>query len=126
MILRETILKCSDNSGAKLLKCISVRGGFRRNSANLGDAITAVVRTVDYKKKLLKKSIYSAVIIATKQPTPRLDGSFIKFDNNRAIILDKGNKFIGTKILGPVPKEIRGGHKEVKYKTLLSFAQEIV
>jgi large subunit ribosomal protein L14 len=94
MILRETILKCADNSGALALKCINPRGGFRRSAAVLGNPVTVVVRQVEYKKKLLKKSIYTGLIVATKQPTRRLDGSYLRSDNNRCLILDEASKFM--------------------------------
>ena len=123
MIIPESVLHVSDNSGARIVKCIRVLGGSFRQAAVLGNPIRVCIRSIDLKKKLLKKSIYTGLIVATRKSVRRLDGTYFRSDRNRCLIMSReGDKFLGTRVDGPIPREIRGGHNEVKYKQIISYA----
>jgi large subunit ribosomal protein L14 len=123
MIQRESLLKCVDNSGAAIVKCIYVQGGSRVRFAKLGNYIKCSVQEFEFKKKVAKKQVYGGLIVGTKVKTRRLDGTFIKSDNNRCVLMAKdADKFLGTRVSGPIPREIRGGSNEIKYKQLIGYA----
>ena len=111
MIQQQTILKVSDNSGAKTVKCIKVLGGFKRNFAYVGDVITVSVQQLrnrfKFTSKVQKGEIYKALIIKTKKKTKKKDGSFISFSVNSVSLINKQGNPVGTRIIGPVPKKIK-------------------
>lgn len=111
MIQPQTILKIVDNSGAKTIKCIKVLGGYKKKVAFIGDIIIASVQELRNKYKINSKvkkgEVVSALILRTKKNKKRKDGTFFSFDNNCAILINKSDKPLGTRIFGSVPKEFR-------------------
>lgn len=107
MIQMETVIKSADNSGAKFIKCIKVLGGLKRRTATLGDRILVSIRYLKNNKKLNKRDVYSAVVVGTTKPRRRIDGTQVKFDRNRAVLLNDQFKFLGTRIYGVVAKEAK-------------------
>ena len=122
MIQQETRLQVADNTGAKEIQCIKVLGGSRRRFAGLGDVIVCSVKSVIPGSDLKKKTIVKAVIVRTKQPTRRSDGSYIKFDTNAAVIIDNDKNPRGTRIFGAVARELR----ELNFMKIVSLASEVV
>lgn len=123
MIQQETKLMTTDNSGARQLLCIRVLGGSRRRYARVGDIIVASVKTANPAGGVKRKSVVKAVIVRTKSPIHRSDGSSIKFDDNAAVILAEDLKSPrGTRIFGPVPRELR----EQGYSRIISLAPEVL
>ena len=122
MIQPQTKLKIADNSGAKIVQCIKVLGGSRRRYARLGDIIVAVVKEAEPRKVVKKHEVVKAVIVRQKRPFRRKDGSYISFDDNAVVILDKGKQPKGTRILGPVPREL----KEKGYQQIVGLATEVI
>ena len=107
MIQMQTILKSADNSGARRVMCIKVLGGSHRRFASVGDVIKVAVKDALPKAKVKKGEVQRAIIVRTKKPLIREDGTSIKFDSNAAVLLDKQNEPIGTRIFGPVTRELR-------------------
>jgi len=124
MIYKETILKNADNSGINWSKCIQVKGTCNKKIGRLGDMILICVFRMSVKKKIKKKK-YWAVISAVSGFTKRLDGSFVRFFKNKILLLSEQFKFLGTRVYGPIPKEIRLGQKEVLYKKIISYTWTI-
>ena len=122
MIQQETRLQVADNTGAKEIMCIKVLGGSRRRFAGLGDIIVCSVKSVIPGSDLKKKTIVKAVIVRTKQPTRRADGSYIKFDSNAAVIIDNDKNPRGTRIFGAVARELR----ERNFMKIVSLANEVI
>lgn len=122
MIQAETRLQVADNTGAREIMCIKVLGGSRRRTAGLGDIIVCSVKSVIPGSDIKKKTIVQAVIVRTKQPTRRPDGSYIKFDSNAAVIIDKDKNPRGTRIFGAVARELR----EKNYMKIISLASEVI
>jgi len=123
MIQEETLLKIADNSGAKIVRCFRVLGGSRKRYARVGDRIVASVRSAEPRKQVKKKDIVQAVIVRTKAPIRRKDGTYVRFDENAAVIVDKDkNDPRGTRIFGPIPREL----KEKGYDKIASMASEVV
>lgn len=122
MIQQETRLNVADNTGAKELMCIKVLGGSRRRYAGLGDIIICSVKGVIPGSDVKKKAVVRAVVVRTKQPTRREDGSYIRFDSNAAVIVDKDGNPRGTRIFGAVARELR--HK--KFMKIVSMANEVI
>lgn len=122
MIQQETRLTVSDNSGAKSILCIRVLGGTRRRYARVGDIIVATVKDASPTGNVKKKSVVKAVIVRTKQPIVRKDGSTIKFDDNAAVIVGDDKQPRATRIFGPVPRELR----EMGYSRIISLAPEVL
>jgi large subunit ribosomal protein L14 len=123
MIQQETRLMTADNSGARQLLCIRVLGGSRRRYARVGDIIVATVKTANPTGGVKRKSVVKAVIVRTRSPIRRADGSSIKFDDNAAVILAEDLKSPrGTRIFGPVPRELR----EMGYSRIISLAPEVL
>ena len=123
MIQAETKLKVADNSGAKVIKCFKVLGGNRKRYAVLGDVIVASVKEAVPHGMVAKKEIVQAVIVRQRQGFQRRDGSVIKFDDNAAVIITKENKEPkGTRIFGPVARELR----EHGYNKIISLAPEVL
>jgi len=115
-------LKVADNSGAKKLQVIRVLGGYRKGSAGIGDVVTATVKEAVPRAAVKKSDIVHAVIVRTRKETRRSDGSYIRFDENAAVILEAKKEPKGGRIFGPIPREI----KEKGYDTIASLAPEIV
>jgi large subunit ribosomal protein L14 len=122
MIQAQTYLKVADNSGAKEIQCIKVLGGSRRVTANIGDVIVASVKTATPGGVVKKKEVVRAVIVRSEKGIRRKDGSYIKFDDNAAVIIDNMKQPKGTRIFGPVARELR----EKEYMKIISLAPEVL
>ena len=123
MIQQESRLIATDNSGARSLLCIRVLGGSRRRYARVGDIIVASVKTANPSGAVKRKSLVRAVIVRTRSPLRRSDGSVIRFDDNAAVVLDEDNRNPkGTRIFGPIPRELR----ELGYAKIISLAPEVL
>jgi large subunit ribosomal protein L14 len=122
MIQMQTILEVADNSGAKKIQCIKVLGGSRRRYAKIGDLIIASVKEATPDGTVKKKDVVRAVIVRTAKEQRRADGSYIKFDQNAAVLLSPQNEPIGTRIFGPVARELR----EKAYMRIISLAPEVL
>ena len=122
MIQMETRLAVADNTGAKELKCIKVLGGSRRRFARVGDVIVCSVRAVAPGSDVKKGTVVRAVIVRTKKPTRRSDGSYVRFDSNAAVIIDNDRNPKGTRIFGAVARELR----DLKFMKIVSLAMEVV
>ena len=122
MIQMQTILESADNSGAKRLMCIKVLGGSHRKFARLGDVIKVTVKDAIPKGKVKKGEVYSAVIVRTKKGVRRPDGSSIRFDTNAAVLLDNKLEPLGTRIFGPVTRELR----VLTFMKIVSLAPEVL
>lgn len=123
MIQQESKLIASDNSGARQLLCIRVLGGSGRRYAGVGDIIVATVKTANPAGAVKRKSVVKAVVVRTQNPILRKDGSSIKFDDNAAVVLAEDNKTPrGTRIFGPVPRELR----DRGFQRIISLAPEVL
>lgn len=123
MIQHRTMLKVADNAGAKKLQCIRVLGGYKKHYARLGDIITATVKEAVPYSIVKKGDVVHAVIVRTKKETRRHDGSYVRFDDNAAIIIDKETKELrGTRIFGPVARELR----DKGFTKIISLAPEVL
>ena len=122
MIQPQTRLKVADNSGAKQIMCINVLGGTRRRYARIGDIIVASVKVAIPNAPVKKKEVVRAVIVRTVKPQRRPDGSYIRFDENAAVILTDKNEPRGTRIFGPVARELR----EKNFMKIVSLAPEVL
>ena len=122
MIQLQSILNAADNSGAKTLMCIKVLGGTRRRYATVGDVIKVSVRDAIPRGKVKKGEVYDAVIVRTRRGVRRSDGSLIKFDGNAAVLLSNKLEPIGTRIFGPVTRELR----TVQFMKIISLAPEVL
>jgi large subunit ribosomal protein L14 len=122
MIQLRSILKPADNTGAKKLRTIHVHGGSKRRFGRIGDIITAVVDQADPNGMVKDSEIVRAIIVRTKKETKRKDGSYVRFDDNAAVIIDKNGNPLGTRIFGPVAREI----KEAGYSKIASLAPEVL
>ncbi|NMB34352.1 MAG: 50S ribosomal protein L14 [Clostridium sp.] len=122
MIQTQSILKVADNSGAKRLFCIKVLGGSKRKYANIGDVIVASVREATPGGVVKKGEIVRCVIVRTKKGVRRVDGTYIKFDENAAVIIKEDKNPRGTRIFGPVGRELR----DKEYMKILSLAPEVL
>jgi large subunit ribosomal protein L14 len=122
MIQQQTRLKVADNSGAKEVMCIKVLGGTRRRYASLGDVIVASVKEAIPRSKVKKGEVVKAVVVRTKKTHKRADGTSIRFDENSAVILNNQNEPIGTRIFGPVARELRAKN----FMKIVSLAPEVL
>lgn len=122
MIQMQTKLEVADNSGAKTVKCIKVLGGSKRMSAYLGDVIVVAVQQALPGGKIKKGEVKKAVIVRTAYPIRRDDGSYIQFDKNSVVILNNQNEPVGTRIFGPVARELRGK----SFTKICSLAPEVL
>lgn len=122
MIRQESTLKVADNSGAKKLLCIRVMGGSNRQTGTLGDIIIASVKDAIPDGTVKKKQVVRAVIVRTKKECRRSDGSYIRFDDNAAVIIAEDNNPRGTRIFGPVARELR----EKQFMKIVSLAPEVI
>jgi large subunit ribosomal protein L14 len=121
MIQQGTKLIVADNSGAKIIECITVLGHKKLSAAKIGDIITASVKSAIPRANVKKKEVVRAVIVRTTKEYGREDGSYIRFDENAAVIIDKDNNPRGTRIFGPVARELRG-----KFMKIISLAQDVL
>ena len=122
MIQAESNLQVADNSGARLVYCIKVIGGSKRRYARIGDIIIVSVKDAIPRSKVKKGEVQRAIIVRTKKPLIREDGTSIKFDSNAAVLLDKQNEPIGTRIFGPVTRELR----KKNMMKIVSLAPEVL
>jgi large subunit ribosomal protein L14 len=122
MIQMRTILEVADNSGAKRVQCLKVLGGSRRRYASLGDVIVVSVKEALPGTKVKKGEVAQAVVVRIKVQTQRPDGSYIRFDENSAVLVNKEREPIGTRIFGPVARELRGK----KFMKIISLAPEVI
>ncbi len=122
MIQMTTCLDVADNSGAKQVYCIKVLGGSKRKYASIGDIIVVSVKEAIPNAKVKKGDVAKAVIVRTKKEIPRADGSYIRFDSNSAVLINKEGEPIGTRIFGPVARELRAK----KFMKIISLAPEVL
>ena len=122
MIQPETRLKVADNTGAKEIMCIKVLGGSKRRYARVGDIIVASVKFATPNGTVKKKEVVRAVVVRTVREVSRIDGSTVKFDENAAVIIDAANQPRGTRIFGPVTRELRGK----QFMKIVSLAPEVL
>ena len=122
MIQNETRLKVADNTGAREILCIRIKGGHRRRYAGVGDIITATVKQAIPQGSVKKGEVVTAVVVRTKKEFGREDGTYIAFDENAAVIIDAQNNPRGTRIFGPVARELR----ERNFMKIVSLAPEVV
>ena len=121
MIQTQSMLDVADNSGAKKVMCIKVLGGSHRRYAGIGDLIKVTVKEAIPRGKVKKGQVMTAVVVRTKKGVRRPDGSLIRFDTNSAVILNASDAPVGTRIFGPVARELRG-----KYMKIISLAPEVL
>ncbi|MFP3912006.1 MAG: 50S ribosomal protein L14 [Desulfobacteraceae bacterium] len=122
MIQTETKLKVADNSGAKVVSCIKVLGGSKRRYASVGDVIVVTVKEAMPNSKVKKGDVVRAVVVRTAKGLRRLDGSYIRFDDNSAVLINQQREPIGTRIFGPVARELR----LKKFMKIISLAPEVL
>ena len=122
MIQTQSYLEVADNSGARRVMCIKVLGGSKRRYARVGDLIKVTVKEAIPRGKVKKGQVPTAVVVRTRKGVRRPDGSLIKFDENAAVILNAQNAPIGTRIFGPVTRELRGE----KFMKIISLAPEVI
>ncbi len=122
MIQAESRLKVADNSGAKEVLCIKVLGGSKRRYASVGDIIVVTVKSAIPRGKVSKGTVQKAVVVRTSQPVRRQDGSTIQFDRNAAVIINNNREPIGSRIFGPVTRELRSKG----YMKIISLAPEVL
>ena len=122
MIQLKSLLDVADNSGARKVVCVKVLGGSRRRYATVGDVIVVAVKEAAANSKIAKGSVKKAVIVRTARQIARADGSFIKFDDNSAVLIDNNNEPVGTRIFGPVARELRAK----KFMKIISLAPEVL
>lgn len=122
MIQVQTVLNIADNSGAKKAMCIKVLGGTRRKYASLGDVIVVAIKSSSQGGKVKKGTVERAVIVRTSKEVRRADGSYIRFADNAAVIIDDKHEPKGTRIFGPVARELR----EAQYMKIVSLAPEVL
>jgi len=122
MIQMQTELDVADNSGARLVMCIKVLGGSRRRYARLGDVIVVSIREAAPNGKVKKGDVARAVVVRTSKQVRRKDGSYIRFDDNAAVLISAAKEPVGTRLFGPVGRELRSGG----FMKVVSLAQEVV
>ena len=122
MIQARSVLDVADNSGARKVMCIKVLGGSRRKYATIGDVIVVAVREAIPNAKVKKGDVAKAVIVRTSKEIGRADGSYIRFDDNSAVLIDNAREPIGTRIFGPVARELRGK----RFLKIISLAPEVL
>lgn len=122
MIQMETLLNVADNSGAKTAKCIKILGGSKKMSSNVGDIIVLAVQNIIPGAKVKKGEVVRGVIVRTKKEVKRADGSTITFDDNAVVLITKDGMPIGTRVSGPIARELRAGN----FMKILSLAEEVL
>lgn len=122
MIQLRTVMEVADNSGAKKVQCIKVLGGTGRRYASVGDIIVVAVKECEPKSAIKKGDVRKAVVVRTRKELRRAEGSYIKFDSNAAVLINDAKEPVGTRIFGPVARELRAK----KYLKILSLAPEVL
>ena len=122
MIQENTLLKVADNSGAKIVRCFRILGGTRRRYAGVGDLIVASVQIAEPRKQVKKKEIVRAVVVRSRNAVRRKDGSYVRFDENAVVLVDAKKLPRGTRIFGPVAREVR----DRGFMKIASMAPEVV
>ncbi|MBT4722957.1 50S ribosomal protein L14 [Candidatus Falkowbacteria bacterium] len=123
MIQVESIVKSADNSGAKRIQCIKVLGGYKKRYAKIGDVITVTIKEARPHSMVKKGEVLHAVVVRTRKETRRPDGSYIRFDDNAVVIIDRENKEPkGTRIFGPIAREVR----KKGFNKIISLAPEVL
>lgn len=122
MIQMRTLLEVADNSGARRVMCIKVLGGTKRKYATLGDVVVVSVKEALPESKVKKGDVKKAVVVRVKKEVRRLDGTYIKFDENSAVLINEAGEPVGTRIFGPVARELRAK----KFMKIVSLAPEVL
>ncbi len=122
MIQTETVLEVADNSGARRVQCIKVLGGSKRRYATVGDVIKVSIKDAIPRARVKKGDVMNAVVVRTKKGVRRSDGSVIRFDENAAVLLNNKKEPVGTRIFGPVTRELRGE----QFMKIISLAPEVI
>lgn len=122
MIQERSILRVADNSGAKTVRCFRIPGGSRRRYARVGDILIASVQVAEPRKAVKKKDIVKAVVVRTRNNIRRKGGMYVRFDDNAVVIINPKKEPVGTRIFGPIPREL----KEKGFEKIVSLAQDIV
>jgi large subunit ribosomal protein L14 len=122
MIQERSILKVADNSGAKIVRCFRILGGTRHRYAKIGDVIVASVQVAEPRKGIKKKDIVRTVVVRTKKAMRRVDGSYVRFDENAVVVINLKKEPVGTRVFGPLPREL----KDKGYEKIITMAEEIV
>ncbi len=122
MIQERSIIKVADNSGAKIIRCFRVLGGTRRRYVEIGDIFVASVQVAEPRKTIKKKDKIRAVLVRQKKNMKRSDGSYVKFDENAAVLINAKKEPVATRIFGPIPREL----KEKGFEKIVTMAEEIV
>lgn len=122
MIQERSVLKVADNSGAKTVRCFRILGGSRKRYAAIGDIIVVSVQTAEPRKATKKKDVVKAVVVRTKNNIRRKGGLYVRFDENAVVILNAKKEPVGTRIFGPIPREL----KDLGFEKIVSLAQDIV
>ncbi len=122
MVMEQTVLNCADNSGARKVMCFRVLGGSRRRYAGLGDTIVVAVKDAQPNSAVKKGEVVRAVIVRTKKEARRSDGSYIRFDDNAAVLINADGEPMATRIFGPVARELR----DRRFMRIVSLAAEVV
>jgi large subunit ribosomal protein L14 len=122
LIQAQSILRVADNSGARRVACVKVLGGSRRRYASIGDIIVVSVKEALPNSRVKKKQVHKAVVVRTRKEIARSDGSYIRFDDNSVVLLDANREPIGTRIFGPVARELRAK----RFMKIVSLAPEVL
>ncbi|TSC89108.1 MAG: large subunit ribosomal protein L14 [Parcubacteria group bacterium Gr01-1014_3] len=122
MIQERSILKVADNSGAKTVRCFRVLGGSKKRYARVGEIVVASVQTAEPRKPVKKKDIVRVLVVRQRQAMRRSDGSYVRFDENAVVLIDEKNEPKGTRVFGPIPREV----KEKGFESIASLAEELV
>ena len=122
MIQERAILKVADNTGAKIVRCFRVLGGSRKRYAHIGDIIIASVQVAEPRKAVKKKDIVKAVVVRVRNAIRRSDGSCLRFDDNAVVLINEKKEPMGTRLFGPIPREI----KERGYEAIVQLAEEVI
>jgi len=122
MIQEQTNLDVADNSGAKKVQCVKVIGGSKRRYASIGDEIIVSVKEALPKSKVKKGEVKKAVVVRTRKEVPREDGTYVRFDDNAAVLVEEDGQPVGTRIFGPVARELRSND----YMRIISLAAEVL
>jgi len=122
VIQTETMLRVADNSGARRILCITPLGGGAGKTVTIGDVVSATVKEAEPESKIEKGKVVRAVIVRTKKEIRRKNGSYIRFDDNAAVIIDRQGEPVGTRVFGPVGRELR----EKKFMKIISLAPEVI